>query len=482
MTRSDDERHDGWARLRFAVVGSLLSAPPEKGELRAELEKLAAKTWRHPMTDQPMRFGLSTIERWYYAAKNERQDPVGALRRHVREDAGLARGMPPKLVPALRAQYEAHKTWSVRLHVDNLRVQVAQDPTLGTMPSYSTVRRWMKSQGLFRQKRLRKRRDTAGAARADARLDSREVRSYENAFVSGLWHTDFHVCSRKVLTRGGRWITPHAFAALDDHSRLGCHVQWYGTESSETLAHGLSQAFQKRGLPRALMTDRGSAMLAAEIQEGLHRLSVTHCPTLEYSPYQNAKQEVYWGPLETRVLAMLEGVQDLTLDLLNEATLAWLELEYNPHVHREIGVAPLSRFLAGPSLARDCPGSEALRRAFRLRTTRAQRKSDGTVAVEAVRYEVPSRFRHLERVTLRYARWDLSSIDLVDPRTDEVLAALFPLDKAKNADGRRRVLEPIGEPAPPPATGIAPLLKKLMADYAATGLPPAYIPLPENCP
>jgi len=85
-------------------------------------------------------------------------------------------------------------------------------------------------------------------------------------------------------------------------------------------------------------------------------------------------------------------------------------------------------------------------------------------------------------VTLRYARWDLSSIDLVDPRTDEVLAALFPLDKAKNADGRRRVLEPIGEPAPPPATGIAPLLKKLMADYAATGLPPAYIPLPENCP
>lgn len=482
MIRSDDERHDGWARLRFAVVGPLLSAPPEKGELRAEIEKLAAKTWRHPMTDEPMRFGLSTIERWYYAAKNERQDPVGALRRRVREDAGLARGMPPKLVQTLRGQYDAHKTWSVQLHVDNLRVLVAQDPTLGPLPSYSTVRRFMKSQGLFRQKRLRKRRDTAGAARAEARLDSREIRSYENAFVGGLWHTDFHVCSRKVLTRGGRWITPHAFAALDDHSRLGCHVQWYGTESSETLAHGLSQAFQKRGLPSALMTDRGSAMLAAEIREGLHRLSVTHCPTLEYSPYQNAKQEVFWGPLETRVLAMLEGVHDLTYDLLNEATLAWLELEYNPHLHREIGVTPLSRFLAGPSLARDCPGSEALRRAFRLRTTRTQRKSDGTVAVESVRFEVPNRFRHLERVTLRYARWDLSSIDLVDPRTDDVLAALFPLDKAKNADGRRRLLDPIGEPAPPPAIGIAPLLKKLLADYAATGLPPAYIPLPENRP
>ena len=482
MDRSDDSRHDRWARLRFSIIGPLLASPPGKGDLSAALEMLAAKTWQHPLTEEPICFGLSTIERWYYAAKNERQDPVGVLRRRVREDAGLARGMPPKLVQALRAQYDAHKTWSVQLHVDNLRVQVAQDPALGAMPSYSTVRRFMKSQGLFRQKRLRKRRDTAGAARAEARLDSREIRSYENAFVGGLWHTDFHVCSRKALTRGGRWITPHAFAALDDHSRLGCHVQWYGTESSETLAHGLSQAFQKRGLCRALMTDRGSAMLAAEIQEGLHRLSIAHCPTLEYSPYQNAKQEVFWGPLEGRVLAMLEGVQDLTLELLNEATLAWLELEYNPHFHSEIGTVPISRFLAGPSLARDCPGSEALRRAFRLRTTRTQRKSDGTLSIEGIRFEVPSRFRHLERVTLRYARWDLTSIDLIDPRTDTLLAALFPLDKAANADGRRRVLEPIGEPAPPPATGIAPLLKKLMADYAATGLPPAYIPLPENRP
>jgi len=481
MNRSDDERHDGWARLRFSVVGPLLSAPAEKGELRAEMEKLEAKTWRHPVSGASMRFGFSTIERWYYAAKNEHQDPVRVLRRRVRQDAGRARGVPFKLAQALRAQYEGHKSWSVQLHVDNLRVQVAQDPALGPLPSYSTLRRWMKSQGLFRQKRV-KRRSTAGTARAEEHLETREVRSYENAYVSGLWHTDFHVCSRKVLTPAGRWITPHAFAAVDDRSRLACHVQWYSTESARTLTHGLAQAFQKRGLPRALMTDRGSAMMAGEIREGLHRLGITHCPTLEYSPYQNAKQESMWGPTEGRLLSMLEGLRELTLDLLNEATQAWFELEYNRAIHREIGVAPLTRFLAGPSLARDCPGSDALRRAFRLRTTRAQRRSDGTVSVEGVRFEVPSRFRHLVRATLRYARWDLSSIDLVDPRTDEALAALYPLDKEKNADGHRRLLEPIGDAPPPPATGIAPLLKKLMADYAATGLPPAYIPLPENRP
>jgi hypothetical protein len=31
-----------------------------------------------------------------------------------------------------------------------------------------------------------------------------------------------------------------------------------------------------------------------------------------------------------------------------------------------------------------------------------------------------------------------------------------------------------------PATGIAPLLKKMIADYAATGLPPAYLPTAEK--
>ena len=33
-----DERHlDGWAQLSFAVIGGLLAAPPERGELKGAL-------------------------------------------------------------------------------------------------------------------------------------------------------------------------------------------------------------------------------------------------------------------------------------------------------------------------------------------------------------------------------------------------------------------------------------------------------------
>ena len=83
------------------------------------------------------------------------------------------------------------------------------------------------------------------------------------------WHLDFHHGSRKVLTRAGQWVTPLLLGVIDDRSRLVCHLQWYLDETAESLVHGLSQAFMKRGLPRALMTDNGAAMLAEETVSGL---------------------------------------------------------------------------------------------------------------------------------------------------------------------------------------------------------------------
>ena len=61
--------------------------------------------------------------------------------------------------------------------------------------------------------------------------------------------------------------------------------------------------------------------------------------------------------------------------------------------------------------------SEEMRRAFRMQTSRALRHSDGTFTVCGVRFEVPTRYRTLCRLTVRVARWDLSCVDLVDPRT-----------------------------------------------------------------
>ena len=467
-----------WAHLRFSIVGPLLSAPPQSGELKPTIETLSTKLWRHPVTSELTRFSFPTIERWYYRARDLKVNPVDVLRKKPRKDRGVQSSVSEKLRQALRAQHTAHPGWSAKLHFDNLIALAKQSPDLGGVPSYSSVRRFMRKNGLLRARRAPGGKRTRGQLQAQERLDAREVRSYEVEHVGGLWHLDFHNASLKIVRQNGEWITPVLLGIIDDRSRLACHLQWYLREATQELIHGLSQALLKRGMPRALMTDCGSAMRAAETQDGLRRLGIDHQPTLPYSPYQNAKQESYWNQIDGRLLAMLEGVTDLTLDLLNNATQAWGEQEYNRSVHSETGQTPLERFLAGPDLLRNAPSPEDLRFAFCATVPRSQRKSDGTVSIEARRFEVPARYRHIKRIHVRYAPWDLTRVFLVDQATNKPLSPLYPLDKAKNASGERRRLAPTDTPTnEAPRGDIAPHLKRLMAEYAVTGLPPAYIPM-----
>jgi putative transposase len=278
-----------------------------------------------------------------------------------------------------------------------------------------------------------------------------------------------------VLTAKGQWAKPYCLCVVDDRSRLACHIQWYLDQTVEHLVHGFSQALMRRALPRAVMTDNGSAMIAEEFTNGLHELGILHQPTLPYTPWANGKQERLWGTLEGRLMAMLEEVSQLTLDFLNRATHAWIEGEYHQKLDPDIGSSPLERYRTGPDVGRDCPPADRVRRAFQIEETRIQRRSDGTIPLHNVRFEIPSQFAHLREVRVRYARWELSRVDLIDPRTGAVLSPLYPLDKTANATALRHVKRP-GEAPPPAAAGMAPLLKKLLADFEETGLPPPYLP------
>ena len=474
----DPSQRDALARLRFCIIGPLLAAPPDPGELQTALGLLSAKTWRHPTSGLDVSFGQSTLERWYYAARKA-DDPVSALKNRLRGGVKRFPSLSQTVIGTLIQQYREHPGWTAQLHFDNLRVSFQGSggaaATSSSVSSYQTVRRYLLAQGMFRQ--AQPKRATAGALAARDRLERLEVRSFEVDHVNALWHLDFHHGSRKVLTRLGQWVTPMILCVIDDRSRLVCHLQWYLDETAQSLIHALCQAFMKRGLPRALMTDNGAAMLAEETTNGLAALGIVHQTTLPYSPYQNAKQESFWGRLEGRLMAMLEGEQSLGLDALNLATQALTEQEYHRTRHSEIDATPMEHYLAGPNVSRPCPTSATLTNSFRIEVMRRQRRSDGTVSLNGARFEIPSRYRHLEQVHLHYARWDLSRVDLVDARTGAILCPVKPLDKSANANGQRRRLSPADVDLSPLAPkGLPALMTQLLADYAATGVPPAYLP------
>jgi len=480
MSKESTSSSIAWAQFRFSIIGSLLSRPPATGELRKQLEVLAAQSWRHPLKDKWVTFGVSTIERWYYRALNS-DDPVSALARKIRTDAGNSKVISPALLSALKSQYDNYPHWSYKLHSDNLTALIGEQPKLGNAPSYSSVLRRMKQRG-WNKKKSKRPSQTQAQKKAAKRLEQYEVRSYESEYVNALWHLDFHKGHQRIVDINGNWHTPVALCVLDDRSRLCCHIQWYLAETAEVLIHGLSQAFHKRGLPRGLMTDNGSAMIAHETKNGLMRLGIAHETTLPYSPYQNGKQESFWSQLEGRLINMLSRVDNLTLDFLNHTSQAWIEMEYNRSRHEEICEQPVERFIKGPNVSRPSPDSETMRFNFSIQEKRIQRKSDGTISLKNKRFEIPSRFRHFHNLHIRYKSWDLSMAYLVDEQTGNLLSRIYPQDKIKNSHGKRRTLEPLPEVIPAEkdrSDPLPPLLRKLMADYAATGLPPAYIPKEE---
>lgn len=478
MTEEPKKSLKSWSHLRFSIIGPLLARPPRRGALQKELAALASRRYPHPTRkDSWVTFGVSTIERWYYKAL-ESNDPVSSPGRKVRTDAGVKRALSQELVSVLQDQYRQFPHWSYQLHAENLEVFVDQHPELGPMPSYSSLRREMVARG-WKRTSLPK---TPGQKRAADRMHKWEVRSFEVEYNHALWHLDFHEGRRRVVDTQGAWHTPQALCILDDRSRLCCHMQWYFAETAENLVHGLTQAFYKRGLPRALMTDNGSAMLAHETTAGLLRPGIVHETTLPYSAYQNGKQENFWSGLEGRLMSMLTHVSPLTIEFLNRATQARVELQYNSKPHREISTSPIKRLLEGPCVSRPAPSAEALRLAFSVEETRSQRRSDGTISLKGIRFEVPDRFRHFPRLHVRFQTFDLSVAFLVDGKTGELLSCIYPRDKLKNAAGLRRQKE-LPREAPParqPREPIPPLLGRLLEDYAATGLPPAYLPKEET--
>ena len=86
--RYSKSTREKWAQLRFAIIGPLLAAPPAQGELQEQLQHLSSQAYRHPTNGKRVSFSLSTLERWFYQAKNNPDDPFSALARKVHSSSG----------------------------------------------------------------------------------------------------------------------------------------------------------------------------------------------------------------------------------------------------------------------------------------------------------------------------------------------------------------------------------------------------------
>ena len=139
-------------------------------------------------------------------------------------------------------------------------------------------------------------------------------------------------------------------------------------------------------------------------------------PLCAIRPYQNGKQEHFWTQIEGRLLPMLEGVADLTLRPTQRSHPGLGGDGIQPRRTLRTGNDSPATLSPPPDVGRPCPASAALKLAFTAEIKRTQRRSDGTISLEGIRFEVPSRYGHFQQIHVRVASWDLSQVHLADPQ------------------------------------------------------------------
>ena len=196
------ERRREVASFRLNVIGQLLSETLCQGELKARLLTLSERVWDHLIKGPRTKIAFSTLESWYYQAKNNPKDLANTLANGTRVDLGSHRALDASLKVDIENQYKIYPEWTVKLHFDNLKT-LWTESSVPRIPSYMTVLRYFRQAGFDRKKIVRRSHMTDGEVIAAAKLEKREVRSYEVEAVGSLFHLDFHHCSRTIHTESG---------------------------------------------------------------------------------------------------------------------------------------------------------------------------------------------------------------------------------------------------------------------------------------
>jgi len=241
---------------------------------------------------------------------------------------------------------------------------------------------------------------------------------------------------------GGRRAVLMAF--IDDHSRLLVGWRWGTGEDTIRLEAALRPALMARGVPEAILVDRGSAFVASPLLRACAVLGVKLVHASPRAATTKGKIERFFRTVRDQFLVEIDSRENVDLPQLNRLFSAWLEVVYHRRVHSETKMTPLERFEAAGAPALPTPA--LLREAFLWSEERTVTKT-ATVSLHGNSYEVDAALAG-RRVELVFDPFDLTRIEV--RYQHRPMGVAVPL-----AIGRRTHPQAKNEPEPPSAaTGI----------------------------
>lgn len=394
------------ALFRFGVIAPLVDRHLSRGERERIITQIVSATWQIPGSPRSS-IGRSTVEKWLCRYLKSGAD-IESLKPQQRNDKGGCRSMDSETEAALVALKKEFRGYSLQALLQVAR----QRAIIGTRFRAS-------KQSIYR---LFARHGVGGSISHPV-----DRRKFEAELPNDLWQSDC-MHGPKVTVEGTMRKT-YLFAIIDDHSRLIPHAQFYLHENIECFRDCLLQALEKRGLPRRLYVDNGSAFRTHQLRYGCARLGIALLHSQPGVPEGRGKIERLFRTVRSQLMPVLTTAS--TIDELNSGITRWIDEDYHQRKHSSISQTPLERYLTHLHALRTAP--KDLREHFRI-PVRRKVDRDRSVSLNGRLYEAPTGLIG-QWVTLLYHKHDMSRIEVIFDECSH--GFLVPLDTGINSRVRR---------------------------------------------
>ena len=346
----DEGRRRDVGLFRYSVIRAAGDAGLSRAE-RGALVRALAEVEHVGADGQRMLIGRSTLDKWIAAW---RAGGFDALMPRARVVVPRTTADVLALAVALKRELPARTAAQVR------QIMLAAGHSA---PSARTIQRHYARLGL------------------NTRPDGSPARAYgrfEASRPGELWTGDaLHgpvIAGRKAFL----------LAFIDDYSRALVGYRWGHAEDVLRLEAALRAGLAARGVPDAILVDRGSAFVSGQLARSCAVLGIRLIHASPRAASTKGKVERFFRTVRGAFLVELRARPPADLAALNRLFSAWVEVVYHRRVHGETKTTPLQRLGEGAPVL---PSPALLREAFMWSQKRTVTKT-ATVSLHGNQYEV----------------------------------------------------------------------------------------------
>ena len=390
MAHDDDaDRRQQLALCRYQIISPFLALDPPRGQRGEVLEKLAAKSWTRP-DGRPFHVAAETIRSW---VRRYRCDGLEGLKDKARPQRGIQVLSPAQIETVIALKREVPERSLDRI------IEIAEQTELvePEVLRRSTVHRVLQREGISGQ---------PASAHSCQDLDRFEALApndlWQSDMLQGPWLPD--------PERPGKSRRAYLYAFLDDHSRLLLHGRFSFKGDLPALELVFRRCLQKYGKCRRVYYDNGKVYRSGHMRHIVATIGIQGITfTQRYRPMGHGKIEAFNRHTRRAFLAELRASKITTLDELNEAFLAFIDVHYNRRIHSETSEVPLDRWRAGIERV-EYLDERRLELAFRWRERRTPDKA-GIFSLLGTRYQVGPELAK-KRIEVYFDPEDLSEVEV----------------------------------------------------------------------